>query len=490
MSRFQLLASAKSAYDQKNLTEIKQQALAFYAEVAYGIKHPLRSELLTYCFGNEFSGMDNALFFGDEAGENRWILLQREHFVSAAITENEVCNPWNLDTIEKWNEKFQRGEFSHYWQARRPFGGFAVSTTRPYHFFYDQLINLQWFADHLPAGIADITRGPHCYLDPSVALGGNVGCQPYNNNKFYLLPTIVGANWRRDLHPAEFYSEASKLERRIHSHFPMVEKTKDLCVWIGVTGQKRSWVEQIPGYVSIVRRLSQIQNIQLLIDGLTSEDGRSGDFPEDRIIVEEIISDLPSNVSCENLVGADYGKKISLCKAADVFVTNGGTGSFVPLRICQIPGVIHYSPGLLAFQNDEYDGEKYTFLGPNYVKDVVHPEFTRGDFRSYHLHWQYIYNEIIRVCEKLYGQELVPNPKDSFPQSDLERLGSLHGYLKGGVKVADILLDLSLFFEQRGDVDTALALAKQAVIQRQGTRRDAVNAVIRLRSLLPRASDT
>lgn len=115
MSRFQLLASAKSAYDQKNLTEIKQQALAFYAEVAYGIKHPLRSELLTYCFGNEFSGMDNALFFGDEAGENRWILLQREHFVSAAITENEVCNPWNLDTIEKWNEKFQRGEFSHYW---------------------------------------------------------------------------------------------------------------------------------------------------------------------------------------------------------------------------------------------------------------------------------------------------------------------------------------------------------------------------------------
>ena len=59
----------------------------------------------------------------------------------------------------------------------------------------------------------------------------------------------------------------------------LLNNTKDidiegLSLWFGITGQKRSWLEQVDGCVSLVKEvLKYYTSLTLIIDGWTAYDG-------------------------------------------------------------------------------------------------------------------------------------------------------------------------------------------------------------------------
>lgn len=122
-------------------------------------------------------------------------------------------------------------------------------------------------------------------------------------------------------------------------------------------------------------------------------------------------------------------------------------------------------------------------LGAGFTKDAWHPEFTRKDFISYHLRWQTVFNELLRVCPRVAQAFCpVPVPEAPFGKADLEVIGELlKPKLRDGVRVGDILMDIANFYMDKEDHSTALALAKQAALQRQGTKSDAINLINKIR---------
>lgn len=475
----EFLNDLKRRYDRKDLDGIRDVSLGFYRDIGSPLSHPEKG-VPTFCYSSQIIGMDNVLFFADQFVKSRWLLIQRECLITAIITENEIYNPWALDTAMALSHKLRSGEFDGQWVSPKRFGGFIVSSTRPFHFFYDQIINLPRIVRELDFSNLSIVKGPYCFFDPSVIID-NVRSNSSQNDEYYIFPTIVGANWRRDLHPEDFYYEASEMESRLSFAAPSAEKKYGITLWIGITGQKRSWIEQVEGYASIANELAKNSPVHLLIDGLTAFNGVKGKYPDDQRVVDAILARLHGSITCKNLVGAEYREKISLAKTADAFVTNGGTGAFVPLRVLGLHGVLHTGGGLQAFGNTKYDNRRVYIMGPDQIKDVDHPEYIRADFCSYHARWEEMFNQLIHVTGKLRHLSDLTVPADPFIMSDLEKLGKLHSRLSEGNRVGDVLMDLVKFFEEAGDTHTALALAEQAIIQRQGTNHDALHAAARLK---------
>lgn len=58
-------------------------------------------------------------------------------------------------------------------------------------------------------------------------------------------------------------------------------------------------------------------------------------------------------------------------------------------------------------------------------------------------------------------------------------MGAMHGMLKDGVTVADMLMFIARYFQK--DPHVARAIVKEAVLHRQGTNRDAITFLNKLR---------
>ena len=78
-----------------------------------------------------------------------------------------------------------------------------------------------------------------------------------------------------------------------------VDKTDHMMsIWIGITGQKRSWQEQIEGYAGILNKLLEEYNgLTVIIDGMTATYGQVINNSEDSYVCEEIKSRLNRQIN-------------------------------------------------------------------------------------------------------------------------------------------------------------------------------------------------
>ena len=424
--------------------------------------HPFREDIITYCRSSIKVGIHNILFFSDSNNSNQWIAIQICNLIDIIRVNNtyyKVADNCSDNCINKLSKKLDTDQklLSQY-SRRDPFWGIRISHQRPYHFFYDQYINLFQLSKCLQNAEKGITTDKDCFYP--IELFGKKIIREYSDNAIFMLPTTISAWHRSDL-----LKEAVTMENAINMD---IEKSSitfdqyDFVLWIGITGQKRSWIEQIDGYFQIVSRLSIALKTLVIIDGMTATHGDVLTNNEDHEVAEKLIKKITPFADCVNIVGKDYKTKISYCKKIDAFIANAGTGSMVPLRFCKKPGVLHSNTKLFTFRG-EYP-EHVKKVNNAYIVDEK-SEGIGGDRISYHIDWQAVYNQLITIIKTKKNLDL-PNaffPSNCFYKNkSLNLFKNLSKSINSNSQSADILRDVALTFEKTGDYRTAFSLMKEA----------------------------
>jgi len=173
-------------------------------------------------------------------------------------------------------------------------------------------------------------------------------------------------------------------------------------IWFGVTGQKRSWIEQIDAAINIFTNLAdKYPNLGVVFDGWTSPiSPTKGDLLEaskDAEIVQQICSKLPSEIPTFTVVGSNSIRKLAFAACVDAYIANSASGSIHIARLAKKPGIGHLntkmrSSGLLYQTTIE--------VPISDIRDIPDPENPRMDFTSYSIDWRVVYNLLTELIDK------------------------------------------------------------------------------------------
>lgn len=390
----------------------REYFLNLFGEIAesgdWSLEHPLRKGRETRCVENIRVNMSNVLIFRGSKVSDTWMLLQRTGFADRLWADNGIYSilrsgqnkPSFAEDFALARERSEDVEV-----AVAGFGGLIFSQIRPYHFFYDQLINYQ----DLKAVLASDTP---FYSDDNCFFGRQFFDElPKKKGGWYIFPTISAGlkSERNDLQ--QFKVNAQSLESLVLDCTPCGEQLPecDFALWIGITGQRRSWIEQVEGYGRVVQKLSQrFHRLLIVIDGWTARESKFEPVPEDQRIFDAIASQFrQSGVTYMSAIGLDFKKKIQICQQVDAFVANAGGGCLVPYRFCKKPGVLHSNSKIRIFKG----------FSDDFVKDVQtidqegSASVQKSTFISYHADWSSIYDDLSSIVSSQLGVDIDVTPK-------------------------------------------------------------------------------
>lgn len=299
-------------------------------------------------------------------------------------------------------EAFQRAE-----SGQGKVEAVLINGISPYHFFYDCMpaLDVARKKSRLPKGVRFYSLNGSCYFPLESFFNEESGLHneavnyaewnQISGSSSAPLSVLAGVSYRA-LTQADLESLDSFLIARagaavkggnvervlsgLDGRFPVV--------WIGISAQKRSWINQEKALLSVIDTLFEIYpNLAVVFDGMTSnifgERTSDAQFSADREIVARLTRALPEAIRIFDLVGMGSPEKIRICEAVDFFVANYSTGSMYPSRFHQLPGVAHLSKHLFDAVKDihiHYDAEIVSF---EHVTDFPDPECPRLDFVSY-----------------------------------------------------------------------------------------------------------
>lgn len=314
----------------------------------------------------------------------------------------------------------------------RSLGGVIVSHGRPYHFFYDGLIGLYQAKINqlIDTSVPLIELKGGCYFPLCELVHQNVirfSSQKINStaitkSKFYIRLGFFFGGKSKDKNVQEI---ASKLDRRLIN---IAREKADIdihqisrsfpVVWVGVTGQKRSWLEQINGLSDIIKKLYQMYPGMLVIfDGWTSSlDQLEIDKIEtknDNTVINRIIDTLDPAIKHINLAGARSVEKLAYASCVDFFITNHATGSMYVSRMCKKPGITHLSTNWKEcdIQHIHYDILR---VPEKDITNIVDKNNSRVDFTSYTIDWNVIYS----CLETLLSNRSLLTFRNNFPYDE------------------------------------------------------------------------
>lgn len=398
----------------------------------------------TFAQSSRRQGMANVITFSDRLGGNVWFLLQVTRFVDGYLCSNEIVNVLGNPIIDRVCKVISNDESVFIPESYNcTVDGVVLSQTRPYHFLYDQMVNVFDLVES-----EDIPYSSF-FIDDTVFFNRVVG------NKFkikkekgcYLFPTIQPHRYHGPV--------ADSFHKKIMERCKTYKYDADFVLWFGITGQKRSWIEQVEGCVEIVKRLlNDYETITLVVDGWTAYCDESLVTLEDRYVLEEIEQKLLSfkNVDVISLIDTDYDTKISYAKNIDFFIANSGSGSIIPHMFVGKKGVVH---GKLRTFSKAY-GESVKVVPE---KKMISENSGTVMLDSYSFHWSVIYNLLLELgCKGHFVEEEKTSPSSKLIFSDVS-FNEKH-------EPAEILRDLALRYEKIGDFKTALSLMEKALEQR------------------------
>lgn len=402
------------------------------------------TKVKTYAQFSNRCGMANVITFSDRIGGNVWFLLQVTRFVDGYLCSNDIVNVLGNPIIDRVCKVISNDESVFIPESYNcTVDGVVLSQTRPYHFIYDQMVNVFDLVES-----EDIPYSSF-FIDDTVFFNRVVG------NKFkikkekgcYLFPTIQPHRYHGPV--------ADSFHKKIMERCKTYKYDADFVLWFGITGQKRSWIEQVEGCVEIVKRLlNDYETITLVVDGWTAYCDESLVTLEDRYVLEEIEQKLLSfkNVDVISLIDTDYDTKIAYSKNIDFFIANSGSGSVVPQMFACKKGVVH---GKLRTFSKNY-GESVKVVPQ---KKMISENSGTVMLDSYSFHWSVIYNLLLELgCKGHFVEEKKTSPSSKLIFSDVS-FNEKH-------EPAEILRDLALRYEKIGDFKTALSLMEKALEQR------------------------
>lgn len=439
----------------------------------FSLTHPTKP-VITHAVYNIQFGMTNFVIMLDDDGNNPWVLAQCEFLINLVIVQGVVYKNCygNMGPVFSQIKKLKKINAKDLCSNPKEFG-FLLSQARPYHHFYDQLKFLLSFESNklvaekrsffFPAESEVKKMDAGVFFFPN-AVGNN-----FINQKNSFLIKNLNENME------DFVYKDALLH--IECERGKVRKDGWLALWFGITGQKRSWLEQVEGCINIVKMLRlHFEGVVLYIDGMTAMQGERLVNEEDEAVYREIKKRLieAKGVEVHPLVGWDYRDKIACCDSVDMFIANAGTGCMVPLRFVKKPGVLHSNTKLFTFPGEYPDYIKRAHN--SYVLDVANGVTDAAMHVSYHIPWQHIFNLAAEVLNQIKGSNIKPlevppveevakayEVQEQAKKQKLMAFAAIEHRVKPQHKSPDILREVALSFEHSGDVQTALEIMKKAL---------------------------
>lgn len=302
------------------------------------------------------------------------------------------------------------------------FGGFLVGHSRPYHCLYDSLLGLQSVleAGELGTGDALYSKADEAFVDLSAALGLGMTHQRHSleqlnalsqNQGCYLLQLGFLFHTRADQPAMRRLAAAvdgplrelalSSSELAAHGHLEALQRCRPL-LWVGITGQKRSWLEQVEGTAALLNALHELfPSMGVVFDGwtppLVTSDYHRREARRDDRVIQRIIRKLHfrSRGRVAVIAGLPLLEKVRVGLAVDAFLANYTTGSLNVARICGKPGVGHMGRRMMAAKQ-QHIHHKTREIDPGLVQDRSDSSTPTG-YVNYSLPWQALYNVLVEV---------------------------------------------------------------------------------------------
>lgn len=356
------------------------------------------SEAKAYCFGSITISDFNFLLFYDDNDEFFYICQHCANIsiiipkircilstsVYAWVNHSKKMLPELFVALSKLApKKFSIAKFS----------GLVLSQRRPYHYFYDYIHGLQIISE---SGYP-LSKTPlyiinnHAFLDvsgiyfdmPAVMIDyQDLNVRIMNENKFLLSPSIQ-------------YSEVNDLSiiKRLDSI--IIDSVSSLfegvslkeyypIIWLGLSQEKRYWLEQRNGFNSIIKMIKKsYPNMAVVIDGITSPISSNAESTHMKYndTDSSCIIDENKDIRIINLIGSDAATKIFYANECDLFISSYATDSMYPSRICSKKGIV-YAPSTIGEQKKLHIHYDVHEVPPEHVKSQVSFDGTIGDWST------------------------------------------------------------------------------------------------------------
>lgn len=348
-------------------------------------------------------------------------------FPTLGVVINCSVDQWCKDAVSKAPSLFchlYEEYFSHGFTLDIParFKGLVLSQSRPYHCFYDVMHGL-----YLMGGQGVDTKGPSM----TVIIKRNMFFYDEGVVKVFLCRDDIEFSGYLDssfsqrgcifIYPGVQYSKLndknvlalmSDAISECASHFPgsavFTPEKFELVLWIGVSAEKRCWVEQVDGWVNVLNKLSKVFSVCAVIDGRTSalEPSKGDRFHarKELEIFNEIKGRCPS-VSLVSSIGLGAVEKIKIARSVSMFITSYATDSLYPSCICKKPGVV-YAPKEIGGQRILHIHHDIVEVEEQHVKSCAKPSKV-WHATSVSIDWNVIYHHICsRIESGLVNQKL------------------------------------------------------------------------------------
>lgn len=376
--------------------------------------------LNVYCVASCTNADTNCLYFSSSEGKFRVYLLQLN--VNAVIIFPDLALVYPLDSEQLAEISIRRLEQFLWFDIERVrklgwriaynqkarFLGLNIAQARPYHYVHDVLHGVNYI-ENLNIKVNAVANPTYSFLNPKKFFQAitdikflsdeTINQISLDSQGFYISPCLsyYHGGCEGSVLKNLFKKLREKTFEQSKSHF-------DLVIWIGISTEKRRWVEQSDGIVNVVRRLKKLfPNICVLIDGRTRVLGAISDY--DRAIFETEnsiflkIEELLSNVCCVSLVGLTMEEKIRHAANVDVFLTHYLTDSMYVSEICEKMGLTYGEPNN-EFEKNFYLHSNQMSIIPSSCVKILNPEM-ENQWQSVSMNWQDVYACIEQALQKI-----------------------------------------------------------------------------------------
>lgn len=302
------------------------------------------------------------------------------------------------------------------------FRGIIASYSRPYHFYYEVALGIE-LASHSKVlekiqEITYINGGDFCSFKELYKLNCKESKTTSEdlfkeNIHLGLFSIHTGVYYKKEYNDflTNFDEKLVKKSEQINNNASEVNQNKlDIeksfpIIWFGITGQKRSWIDQVEGIAEIVKNIYLFfPGVAIILDGWTSPITKTisdiNEIKNDNIIINSIISKINNEkIKIINTTGLTSIEKTLLAKKIDAFVCNAATGSIHTARFANKPGIGHIST---AMKRNElihpHINRKTKIVSNQYITDI--PNETSADFISYKIDPKVILHMLIDVLSQ------------------------------------------------------------------------------------------
>lgn len=300
------------------------------------------------------------------------------------------------------------------------YGGLNVSHYRPYHFFYDVLNGLECFyrnnanidVNIYSVNGADFIRTNHLF--PNLNSHRSVDFRSFSFDCFLKNKVLVSPSLQYISDKDNYYLK-SLSEKLLNiscisknDYLVFFPDDYDLVVWIGISSDKRSWIEQEEGFYKIFKKLSEsYKKILVYADGRTYPvNPTTSDVAvaeKDSVLVNKLKNQLELlSIDVQSLVGMNLLSKIGYGKYIDFFITSHGTDSIVPSCILEKPGITYVSNEITTDQKSMHLHYKILEVDPSKLHNVLN---ANGLKKSWHetsisMDWHDVYECVLQLIDK------------------------------------------------------------------------------------------